>query len=217
MSGITSIRRDWGDNVTIVRIITTDTIQTALGANYIKSQLANIILANEGPFTWLPTDYVLISCSNGNSPLLQISADFSSLLLISGALTVSVPMTTAQWEGMYAAPFLLIPAPSANQLIVVNSTQWAFDFNTTSFAGGGATQLQYGNTVQGAGTAASASIAAATINALGANTTLNVAGVSSIVEANAVGKGIYISNATGAYTTGDDSWIITVNYNIISG
>lgn len=215
MSGITSIRRDWGDNVTIVRIITTDTLQTALGANYILNQAANIAIANEGAFTWLPTDYVLVSASNGNSPLLSISANFNSLSLITGSLTVSVPMTTAQWEGMYGAPFLLIPAPSANQLLVVNSSQWRYIENTTSFADGGATQLQYKNTVHGAGVAASASVAAATINGLSANTTLNVAGVSSIVEANAVGQGIYISNATGAYTTGDGSFIIDVNYNII--
>lgn len=217
MSGISSIRRDWGDNVTLVRIITSDTLQTALSTNYILNQAANIVVANNGAFSWLSNDLVLISASNG-SALCAINASFSSLLSLgNGAVSVSsqLAVSAAQWNGMYAAPILLAPAPGANQLLLVKSVALALSFNSASYAAGGAVAVQYKNTVQGGGVAASASIAAATINALAASTVEILGGVSSVVLANAAGQGLYLSNATGAFTTGDSPWIVTVNYDII--
>ena len=62
---ITFIRRDWGDNLSIVRIITTDTLATVATAGYLTDQAATISQINSGPFTWAPTDFVLIYASDG--------------------------------------------------------------------------------------------------------------------------------------------------------
>jgi hypothetical protein len=78
MTGITQISRDWGDNVSIVRITTTDTLATASAANYILNQAANIALANNGAFTWLVSDMTLVYASNGWM-FASISANFQSL------------------------------------------------------------------------------------------------------------------------------------------
>lgn len=78
MTGITAITRDWGDNVSIVRITTTDNLSTASAANYILNQAANINIANEGAFTWLPSDMTLVYASNGWM-FASISSNFDSL------------------------------------------------------------------------------------------------------------------------------------------
>lgn len=76
--GITAITRDYGDNVSIVRITTTDALATVSAANYILNQVANIDLVNSGPFTWLPSDMTLVYGSDGWL-FATISSDFKSL------------------------------------------------------------------------------------------------------------------------------------------
>jgi hypothetical protein len=78
MTGITEITRDYGDNVSIVRITTTDTLSTASAANYITSQKANIETANQGDFEWLASDMTLVYASNGWM-FASITSDFTSL------------------------------------------------------------------------------------------------------------------------------------------
>lgn len=65
MSGITFIRRDWADQVCLVRIIANDTLATVGGANYILNQAANIAEFNEGAFQWQVGDMVLAYCTDG--------------------------------------------------------------------------------------------------------------------------------------------------------
>src|ERR1700685_2033475 len=76
---ITFISRDYGVNVSIVRITTTDTTGIAAAPGYITAQTANIDIANNGPFTWQTGDEVLVQAADGNA-FFQISPDFSSLL-----------------------------------------------------------------------------------------------------------------------------------------
>lgn len=214
MIGITSIRRDWGDNVTIVRIITTDALSVVSGLNYILNQAANIELANNGVFTWLPTDSVLVSASNGNQ-LFNISSDFHSLIPLATINQLIIPITAAQWNGMYGAPIFLAPAPGANRMLVVNKLSLAMTFNSAQYAAGGAVAAQYENTVHGAGVLATNTLAAATVNGLAASTVENLIGATSIVFAAAVNQPLYLSNATGAFTTGDSNWVATLDYAII--
>jgi hypothetical protein len=212
--GITSIRRDWGDNVTIVRIITTDILQTVSTLNYIMSQAANIVAANNGPFTWLANDVVLVNAADGDEFFL-ISADFNSLLPFGNSNQIVVRITAAQFQGMYATPILLVPAPPANTLIKVNNLALAMTFVTTQYAAGGAVAAQYEATVHGGGVLATTTLAAATVNGLAASTVENLAGASSVVYAAAVGQPVYLSNQTAAFTTGDGTWVATINYSII--
>jgi hypothetical protein len=86
---IVSIRRDWGDGASIVRIVTTDTIGAASEDNYITAQAANILEANEGMFQWNTgqlnnglsnsIDSVLVSAIDGNA-LFEINSTATSLI-----------------------------------------------------------------------------------------------------------------------------------------
>ncbi len=76
---ITDIKRDYGDAVTIVRILTTSTVAQASTTGYLLAQEANIEAINNGPFSWLLSDSVLVACSDG-SFFATISTDFESLI-----------------------------------------------------------------------------------------------------------------------------------------
>ena len=398
MTGITSITRDYGDNVAIVRIITTDTLATASAANYILNQAANIAIANEGAFTWLPSDMTLVYASNGwmfasissnfqsltplvfsttvigapvvvgnlaifgstsgniedlgiapsNAALPHVASagttvlnqiakfadttgtvEDSGILIVNnlleqtavsaltahsggtqaGALALtnavnnvttvaaagdsvklpasaagleitianngansmqvygagtdtingvatatgvaqlpgqvvvytcavagnwlanvngnpnpiqfaSVPITAAQFNGMYAAPFALIAAPGLNKLIAVESLALVMTFVSADYASGGVVAAQYDNTVHGAGVLATNSEAAADFFAA-ASTTFQFSGTSgntvgALPFSTTVNKGLYLSNATGAFTTGDSTWVAKIYYRIIN-
>lgn len=213
--GISSIRRDWRDNVAIVGIVTTDTLASVSAAGYITAQAANISLANNGAFQWLANDSVLVNASDGNQ-LFNISSDFATLMPLGAVNQIQLAITAAQWNAMYTTPLLLVPPPGANKLLVVRNMALAMKFVSAQYAGGGAVGVEYDNVAHNAGVAASATVAAATVNGLAASTVLNLAGVSSIVYANAVNKGLYLSNATGVFTTGDSTWVATVDYSVIA-
>jgi hypothetical protein len=218
MTGIVSMRRDYGDNVTIVRILTTDVLSTVEAAGYILAQQANIILANNGIWSWLPSDYILVSAADGWA-WFSLSADGKSLIEQgSDVQQAIIPLTLAQLQGMYAAPVPILPAPAAGQLILVKSALLNITYGSAAFAGGGAIQLQYGNTVHGGGVAASTSVSAASLIAVAANESLLFSPPASIISAGAIGAGIWLSNATAAFTggTGDTANLI-VNYTAVPG
>lgn len=130
---------------------------------------------------------------------------------------IQVPMTAAQWNGMYAAPFELLPAPGAGKLIVVDSCVLKMTFVAAQYADGGAVALQYDSTVHGAGTLASATLAAATVNAYAASSNVSLAPlVTSSAITTTENKGLYISNQTGAFTTGDGTWHVSLAYRVIT-
>ena len=128
-----------------------------------------------------------------------------------------VTMTAAQWNGMYAAPVLLVAAPGANKLIVVEQVVEKMTFVAAAYAAGGVVGLQYDNTAHLAGTAATGTEAAADFFA-GASTSFMQLGNLSTGAAftTSVNKGLYISNATGPFTTGDGTWIIDVYYRVVA-
>ena len=216
MTGITTISRDYGIVPSIVRILTTDTLATASAPGYITAQAANISLANNGAFTWQTSDFVAVPASDGGA-IFSVSSDFTSLTYLqdAAALSASIAVSSAQFLGMYAAPVLLLAAPGANRLIMVNKVAFAMTYGSAQYASGGAIAAQYEATVHGAGTLATATLAAATINGLTASTVETIQGATAIAYANAVNQPLYLSNQTGAFTTGDSNFVVTVNYSII--
>lgn len=130
----------------------------------------------------------------------------------------AVPISAAEWNGMYAAPKLLVAAPGANKLVVVNNIVLAMTFVSAQYAAGGAVIAQYDSTVHGAGTnAGSATIAAATVTGLAASSSLGItAFTAATAYSTSVNKGVYLSNATAAFTTGDGTWIAHVWYRIVA-
>lgn len=135
----------------------------------------------------------------------------------------TVAITAAQWNGMYAAPKLLIAAPGANKLIVVERMVLAMTFVSAAYADGGVVAAQWDSTVHGAGQHATNTEAAADFFAAASSAFMFVgnSGNASTVDgglvpfAANVNKGLYLSNLTGAFTTGDSTWIAHIWYKII--
>lgn len=131
-----------------------------------------------------------------------------------------VALTAVQFNGMYAAPVLLVAAQGANTLIVVDSMQLVMTYVSANYAAGGIVFAQYDSTANGAGVKASNSEAAADFFAA-ASTTFNFLATSGntvgiLPFSTTVNKGLYLSNATQAFTTGDSTWIVKVAYRVIS-
>lgn len=136
------------------------------------------------------------------------------------SLIATVPLTAAQFNGMYAAPVQLIAAPGANMMISVDKVVLQMTFGSADFASGGVVAAQYGNTIHGAGTAATNTEAAADFFAA-ASTVFQFNGISgntvgALPTANVSNAGIFLSNATGAFTTGDSTFIAKVYYKLVN-
>lgn len=102
---ITFISRDYGVNVSIVRITTTDPLGVASAVGYITAQTPNINTVNEGGFTWQTGDEVLVQGSDGNA-FFMISPDFSSLLPNATFTQTFEGLTALAGGGQTGAPVL---------------------------------------------------------------------------------------------------------------
>ena len=165
-----------------------------------------------------------------SSLYLQIANNLSDLNSVPAALLnlgigptvinyTTVAITAAQFNGMYAAPKLLIATPGANKLIVVKQMALVMTYGSAAFASGGVVAAQYDSTAHGAGVLATNSEAAADFFAT-ASTTFAFNGTSgntvgALPFSTTVNKGLYLSNATGAFTTGDSTFVVQIWYSII--
>lgn len=127
----------------------------------------------------------------------------------------SVTMSAAEFNGAYAAPHLLLAAQGADTLIVLEAAQVLMTYGTTQFANGGVAHIQYDDTANGAGIIASSTQAAANFfdaadTALGFNM-----GIVKQPFATAVNLGLYFSNITAAFDTGDSDFVVHVWYRVI--
>ncbi len=136
----------------------------------------------------------------------------------------SVAITAAEWNGMYAAPKLLIAAPGANKLIVVDRMELVMTFVSAAYAAGGVVAAQWDLTANGAGQHATNTEAAADFFAAASSAFMFVGNSGNAnttdgglvpLTAN-VNKGLYLSNKTGAFTTGDGTWVAKIHYRIIA-
>lgn len=139
------------------------------------------------------------------------SAKVSPLLLQYAAVAV----TAAQFNGMYAAPKLLLAAGGANTLIVLDQVQLLMTFVSAAYAAGGVAAVQYDSTANGAGVIASTTLAAATFQAAASTGFVFNAGVVPETFSTCVNKGLYLSNITGAFTTGDSTFVAHIWYRVI--
>ena len=131
--------------------------------------------------------------------------------------TASVALTAAQFNGMYATPVQLVAAQGANTLIVVNQIQILMTYGSAAFAAGGVVAAQYDSTANGAGVIASTTIAAASFQAT-ASTGFNMnPGVVAETFSTCVNKGLFLSNVSGAFTTGTgSSFVVKVWYSVVA-
>lgn len=145
---------------------------------------------------------------------------FSNYQLIANNLSASVSVSSAEFKGAFAAPKLLVSAPGANNLIMVDSMQLIMTYGTAAYAGGGVVFAQYDSTASGGGVKATNTEAAsdffssvsAAFSFIG--TSGNTVGI--IPLSSSVNKGLYLSNATGAFITGDSTFVVKVFYRIVA-
>jgi len=176
----------------------------------------NTLLGNPGGGAG--AEFVEVTLGNGLA--------FSAGALAIPATTLNyaaVAITAAQWNGMYAAPKLLLAAPGANKLIVVDRMVLAMTFVAAAYAAGGVVAAQWDATVNGAGQHATNIEAAADFFAAASSAFMfegnsgNAATTDGglVPFAANVNKGLYLSNKTGAFTTGDGTWVAHIWYKII--
>lgn len=127
----------------------------------------------------------------------------------------TVAITAAQFNGMYAAPKLLVAAGGANTLVVLEQLQLAMTYVSANYAAGGVAAVQYDSTANGAGVIASTTLSAATFQAAASTTFTMNAGVVPLPFTTTVNKGLYLSNITAAFTTGDSTMVAHVWYRVI--
>jgi len=129
----------------------------------------------------------------------------------------SLTLTAAEWNGMWAAPVELIPAPGPNKLIVVKDAVLDFRPIGGFFANGGDTGLQYSNTPALAAAQATFVQTAATLNGFGLASSVGLIGtVAASANIALFDQPICISNKTAAYTGGGTSlWGVYVWYSVI--
>lgn len=178
----------------------------------------NLIATGTG-VSLLPNTSIVFTCTiAGNWNTTIVSGNYPSNQI--ATYISSVPLTATQFNGMYAAPVLLVPAPGVGFMIAADKMELVMTYGTTPFAAGGIVAGQYGATVYGAGSAATNTEAAADFFAA-ASTVFQFTGVSgntvgAIPLANATNAALYLSNATGAFTTGDSTFVVKTYYKIIN-
>jgi hypothetical protein len=149
-------------------------------------------------------------------PIPQAIGVDSFVWKLAADLVASVAVTATEFNGMYAAPKLLVPAPGANKLLVVDRVELVMTYGSAAYASGGVVAVQWDSTINGAGVIASTTVAAAAFQATASNTFLMNGGVVTAPFATTVNKGLYLSNITGAFTTGDSPFVVKVHYHVVA-
>ena len=125
-------------------------------------------------------------------------------------------VTAAQFKAMYATPLLVLAAPAAGSAYVVEAMVLAMTFVTTAYAAGGNVALEYGSGAHLANETATALITAATVDAWAASSAIKAGGVmASTASTNVVATGLYLSNDTTAFTTGDGTFDVHLWYHTV--
>ena len=172
-----------------------------------KSYVASV---DGAPASYTVGDFLVAGDTNGS-----VGAD-SGLSVANVLQVASVAVSAAQFNGMYATPVLLVAAPGANKLIVVDRMELIMTFGSTNFAAGGVVAAQYDSTVHGVGIPATNTEAAADFFAA-ASTAFVFNGSTTLAPfSTSVNKGLYLSNATGAFTTGDSTFVVKVHYRVVA-
>ena len=127
----------------------------------------------------------------------------------------AVPISAAQFNGMYAAPVELVAAAGADTQIILDKCVLAMTYDSAAYAAGGVAHVQWSDTANGAGVIASSTLAAAEFQAAASTSFFMDGCVFSAPFADSVNEGLYLSNITGAFTTGDSDMVAHVWYKVV--
>jgi hypothetical protein len=190
------------------------TVLTAIGQAAAKNVTDNtksyVASVDGAPSSYVAGELLLAGDTNGSVGLAS-GYDVDNLLL-----EASVAVTAAQFNGMYAAPKLLVAAPGANKMLIVDKVELIMTFVSAAYAAGGVAAVQWDNTVNGAGVIASTTLSAATFQAAASTVFVMNGGVVPAPFSTCADKGLYLSNISGAFTTGDSTFVVKVHYRIVA-
>lgn len=170
-----------------------------------------------------PGQFATVGAGNSNAgssfvlvePIPQVIGT-DSYVFNASTISASVAITAAQFNAMYTTPILLVSAPGANNLIVVNRMELIMTYNSAAYAAGGVVAAQYDSTANGAGVKATNTEAAADFQATASNTFLFNGATGAAPFTTTVNKGLYLSNATAVFTTGNSPFVAKIFYKIVS-
>jgi hypothetical protein len=156
----------------------------------------------------LGTSYAI----NGQTEVQANSFD-SSAFTLGTFQTLVTTLTAAQVLAMYATPVQLIAAPGAGKSIQILGCLIRVTPTATQFASGGVVAPQYTNTNHGGGTLITNTLAAAVVNGASAvDTSLGLVAAGAANLTVPQNTGVFLSNATGAFTTGTGTVTVILQY-----
>lgn len=163
----------------------------------------------------------------GNNSAIQLSTTTLNVvgtggLQINGSgfvptTSLTVPLTSTNILNMYATPVLVLAAPGAALTYQVYGFAINYTYSTAAYAAGGNVTLQFGNTAHAAAGVMTNTMANTVFNSA-TNTYAYATGSGVIVTGTQayINTALYISNASGAFTTGSGTASLTIYYQVIS-
>lgn len=126
-------------------------------------------------------------------------------------------ISAAEWNDMYNTPIQLVPVPDPDSYIIVDRVIFRQIYGGAQYTGGGTVIIGYDEEPTGLSEpATSNNISAATINNIAATSMVARVGFTTpTFMANMLGVGIYISNQTAAFATGDGDWEYNIWYKVL--
>ncbi len=121
---------------------------------------------------------------------------------------LAVTLTSAQITTMFTTPVTLLRAPGADVGYIIDYIVFKYNFGGTAYTSGGVVSIQYNG-----GAAVANTIPAATVTAGASSSTVVVTGASNIVVTQ--NAALTITNATGAFATGNGTAQVLLWYSIV--
>lgn len=152
-------------------------------------------------------DYINVYSSTDSSKCQYRVTNTSGVITLSfigGFVQATVAPTLAAFIAMYTTPVTILAAPGANRQLVFQGAQVTVDYGSAALAAGGAGHIQYATTTAGAGTKASATVAATVFTNIAADSSFTFipAAVINTAVASVVNQPLCLSCATQDFTGG---------------
>ncbi len=208
-TGVTAIASDIIVNADInsAAAIAFSKLATLTSGNILVGSVANVptSVSMAGDVTIIAAGTTAIGANK------VLSSMVSPLLMKYAAVAISA----AEFAGMYAAPKLILAAGGANTLITLHRAELLMTYVSAQYANGGVVAIQYDSTANGAGVIASTTQAAADFFDAASTGNSFEGGIVKQPFTTAVNKGLYLSNITGAFDTGDSTFVMHLWYSIV--